>query len=303
MFFQSLFQWSVATLGVLTLLSCRKNVEQTTSSSLEVAHNEAIAAHKSSDPTYLKYEDSLQAYFGDLEIDLIIHYQQQQAQLKNSDDFAVFFRNTTTLKQSLVKRLRDYLVEQRNKDKNFVIHPIPWFKEIAKGMEIVVMHDTTYEIFLDYQVLESIAEKTEGNADDEFIKLMELCYKPHSYLPAWITPVSDFDGCSQLGSGKHLEALKQINLTLSHHHLFMREIAKIKNMLMSDLLFKKQYCESSKKVIEEIQKIIAEVELKESEIKMLKGRLQQFSDPKKYNIQFNCSKSNCIYFSEQEKGV
>jgi len=285
-------------------LGCRKDVDHSKEQILETSHNEAIAIHKSNDPTYLKYEDSLQLYFGDLEIDLIIHYQQQQAELKTPDDFSVFFRNTTTLKQSLVKRLREYLVEQRTKDANFVIHPIPWFKELAKGMDIIILHDTTYEIFMDYAIWDKIAEQTIGDADDEFIKLMQLCYQSYSYLPHWITPVNDYNGCSQLGSGKHINVLKQIQITLSHNHLFMREIAKIKNMVMADLLFKHQYCESPKKVIDEINKIIAEVELKESEVKMLKGRVQQFAEPKKYQIQFNCARVDCDYLSvPKESGV
>jgi hypothetical protein len=275
------------------LLSCSGS-DDNKEKILETTHNEKIAEHKSNDPTYLKYEDSLARYFGDVEIDLIVHYQHSQESLKTPEDFSIFFRNTSTLRNSLVKRLKQYTDDQKLKGKTKV-HPMPWFKELAPGLDIGVVKDSTaYDIFYNYKIWEEFASKTTGEADDEFMKLLLLCCSDYSYQPNWVTVIGE-QSCSQLGSGKHFSALQQINVILDQNQLFMKEIAKIKNMIMADLLFGHYYCENSKKATDELNKILKSVSLKETETKMLKGRVQQFAEPKKYKIQFGCIKGNCDY--------
>ena len=251
------------------------------------------------DSLFTLYADSLNKYFGPLEQDLIRKYKENHKNLQTEQDFYNFYRRTHTLKINLKKTLQAHIKELQQR--GVMAEDMPnfaWFKELARGLEVAdVHHHTTCDIFYDYNILLKYAQNTEGNADDEYTKLIRVCFDDDRYFPVWIQTFEDNDdlGCSLLGSGKHYIAIEQLIKAQEAGELFKRELAKIKSLVYKDIIFRKEYCLSAKEAISELKLIMKKLDIKDSDKVLFEARIKQFQEADKYKLQFNCSDGNCIH--------
>lgn len=251
------------------------------------------------DSLFKLYEDSLAKYFGPLENDLIRKYKENHKNLKTESDFYNFYRRTHTLKVNLKRTLQAHIKQLQ--ERGVMEQDMPdfsWFKALAQGLEVAdVEHHTTCDIFYDYNILLKYAQKTEGLADDEYTKLIRVCFDDDHYYPVWIKTFEDNEdlGCSTLGEGKHFIAIEQLIKAQVAGDLFKRELAKIKSLIYKDIFFRKEYCAEAEEAIEELELIIKKIGLKDSDKTLFEARIKQFKEAERYKIQFNCSDGDCIH--------
>lgn len=279
----------VLTLSLLVLLGCF-SCKNNTPTEEELAQE--YEAPKESDPMMIQYRDSLDKYFGLLEIDLIRQYKINHESLTDERDFYTFYRNANTLRKTLVKKLNKYAaVKVQNQEP---LLPFDWFEELAKGYQVCIVNKgRSYAIHFNYSDLEEHAQSTEGLNDDEFINLLELSYDAKTHINRWTAQTREDSYCSRLGDGKHYDVLMQANLILEQSRVFYKEIHKIQVEVINDILFSPNYCNSSKKATQEIQRIIDDVKFKGKEVELLNIRIEQLQKPKGFNINFNCTTGDC----------
>ena len=249
------------------------------------------------DSLFIKYDDSLNKYFGDLEKEMLRKYKQNHKDLSTQEEFYNFYRLTHTLKNTLTKTLQHHIKElQEQGTLESEMPDFSWFKELAEGLEVAdVNQHKSADIFYDYEILLKYAQNTEGSADDEYTKLIRVSFDDDHYYPAWVQTYEDQDdiGCSLLGEGKHFIVMEQILKARAAGDLFEKEIAKIEDILLRDIIFRKEYCSTPEKAIAELSLILKKLEIKESKKKLFEARIKQMSDYKRYKIQFNCLEGGC----------
>lgn len=243
---------------------------------------------------YATYNDSLRKYFSPLEIDMIKQYRRNHNKLETEEDFRTFFRNATTLKTSLSKTIQksiDYYYQQGGK----TLPNLHWFDYISDGLNLaeVGMEKPSYDLFYDYGRLVEFANKTSGKADDEFMKLLRMCYEDSSYRQNWVKPANTKMLCSKLGGGTHYEILRQADLAEAQGDLFSKEIQMLRIQIMNDILHWNYYCHDKKEVVESINKILTDIKLSEQDKQYLKLRIQQFEEPEKNQVHLGCNKGTC----------
>ncbi len=245
------------------------------------------------DPLFIKYKDSLEKYFSPLEIDLIKRYKNNHENLNSQEDFYYFYRNAFTLKKALSDKLKKHA--QKIRALNGRLHPIDWFEELAEGMDIAIVHNNlTYEVFFDYQDFHDHADKTEGSADDDFIRLLEMSYLDHSFFPKWVKPISEYKGCSRLGSGLHYKVLELAQLCNEHNSLFKSQIQRVRKDVINDIFARRIFCSSIQKAVAEINKICNHLAISEVETKLLQKRSEQLLKNKNNMIKFGCVTEDCL---------
>lgn len=269
------------------LYSCKNN-----SPTEEELAQEYDTPMEEADPSMVLYKDSLNKYFGALEIDLIRQYKINHENLQNEMDFYTFYRNANTLRRTLVKTLNKHAATQVRNQASLL--PFEWFEDLAKGYQIYIVNEgRSYAIHFDYLDLEEHAQLTEGLHDDEFINLLELSYDSLSHINKWSIQTRKDSYCSKLGAGKHYDILQQANVVLEHSKVFYKEIHKIQVEVINDILFATNYCGSPEAAMKEIEKIISDVEFTGKELELLNVRLEQLKNPEEFNIKFNCTKEEC----------
>ena len=250
--------------------------------------------HIEEDSLFTIYKDSLKNYFSPLEIDLIRQYKINHENLRNEEDFYFFYRNARTLKKALSRKFHKNAIRIRKA--NAQLYSIDWFKELAQGMDIAITHKgLTYEVFFDYMDFRNHAEKTMGDSDDSFIKLLEMSYSDHSAFPKWKKSLSEYEGCSILGSGLHYKILKNAQSCQEKSDLFKIEIQKIKKDVISNILNEEHFCLSTKAVVREINRIVNELQMEEEENKLLRERTKEALENIHHSIQFDCASKNCTF--------
>jgi len=82
---------------------------------------------------------------------------------------------------------------------------------------------------------------------------------------------------------------------LKNDKLFEKEILKIKNKLMDDILNWRVYCEPKTKVIQEIEQISKSNIMTANDKKQLKERIKFLNSATRKQIQFDCKNQGCDY--------
>lgn len=245
------------------------------------------------------YKDSMNKYFGPLEQDLITKYRENHKGMQTQDEFYSFYRNTHILKNNLKKTLQSHIKDMQAR--GVMAEDMPdfsWFGAVAEGLEVAdVQNNKNADIFYNYNTLLKYAQKTEGNEDDEFAKLIRMSFEDDKYYPIWVKSLMQNEdlSCSLLGDGQHYKVFEQMIKAREAGDLFDREIAKLKSLLYRDIFFRKEYCMSSADALSELELIIKKLNLKESDKKLFAARITQFQTPDKYKIQFSCDSGDCIH--------
>ena len=241
------------------------------------------------------YIDSLNKYFVPFERRLIQQYRINHENLKNDEDFYLFYRNASTLRKMISKTLKIHALEDRKKGVE-ILPSMKWFQEVAKGLEVsIVYHETTYEVFFDYIDFHEHAAQTIGNRDNDFVKLLEICYNAHSYFTKWEKPKTEFLGCNVVGNGLYTKIFNSMDSVLMESALFEKEIMDLQKHLIGDLYHKPYYCYSKGAVLKELSDIVRNNTSLQGRIK---AKLTDYIKKLKANqgkAQFNCNTKDCSY--------
>ncbi|MBX2841977.1 MAG: hypothetical protein KTR26_09395 [Flammeovirgaceae bacterium] len=274
--------------------------QRNTTKKRQLVHEAIIAMAEegeADDEIFTTYNDSLEVYFGPLEISLIKNYRKSYKKLKTDQDFQEFLRNANTLKSSIAGIFQKNATKLKEEQKS--LYEVKWFNEITPGMEVKIVGDgDNYNLFFDYKTLNHKANKTMGNADDEYLKLLSICYDEKSYFPTWLRKINGKQFCSLLGTGKHYEILSQMDKALENGEVFNKEIHKVKSLVMSDILFARFYYKKIPSVIGELKDIQTKINLNDEEVKLLETRINYFNhDLTSPKIQFGLEELDVLLSS------
>ncbi|MDW7696011.1 hypothetical protein R9C00_26065 [Flammeovirgaceae bacterium SG7u.111] len=247
------------------------------------------------DEIFLQHQDSLNAYFGNLEITLLQKHKENHDNIQTPEDFQQFFRNAITLRSSMHQKLQRR-AEYFKVEKGVTELPdASWFNEVAVGMEVKLVNKLNYRVIFDYNDFMEKARNTEGKADDEYMILMMDSFDPETNFPAWLKMTPDGKVCSVLGSGVHTELLLQMNKALAEGDIFYQEVNKVKKQIINDIVFSTAYYKDYKKALSEMERIKNEVELDENDTELILTRLNNFKQPNfKKDVTFSLERSQPV---------
>lgn len=215
------------------------------------------------------YQDSLKKYFSESEINYIREYAKNYKKVADQEEFYRLFKNGNTLIYTLNKKMDEVARNLRQK-KYRQLPAIGWFHKVIPSMKITrVFNDLAYKIIFDYNVLYEKTLETTGNADEEFLGLLKMCYGNDTHFPKWNKHTKENEVCSTIGSGTHKNILNYISEELGHSVLFKQEVINIEHNLIKDLFNAGKFCESTKDVIAELKEIKEMELLKQQEQKRL----------------------------------
>ena len=245
----------------------------------------------------MSYADSLSLYFSSFEQKLINQYRVNHENLVTDEDFYNFYRNAYTLTHSLTNTLKRYVLQQRQDGKVEALKPINWFEKVAKGLEVAIVYQgAAYAVFFDYQDLHDHAEQTTGTRDDDFVRLLEYCYNPHSYLTKWEILKSDFLGCNTVGRGFYKNIFTAIDSVLEKDSLFHKQIANLQSHLLRDLAYKPYYCYSKAEVLAELNFVLRNAKFLSAKNRAnLEQIIAKIKAEELENLQFDCETKACDY--------
>lgn len=280
----------VIMISLSALSGCKKHEAEVASDLHEYESKEV----KETDPVMIKYQDQLKRIFGDLELDLIRRYRKQQNEVKTSEDFYHLMSRLEALIDALEKDLIAF--SQEKKQKGEELPDMSWFKEVAEGMEVEMLHGDSYRVFLNQEKLKSHAARTQGDADDHYIELLQMVFPDHSRFPVWLR-LDDikYAACSKLGEGNHFEILEKMNEALLADDMFRNDIEQLHSRLMHDVLDQTNYCNTKRQVLAEMNNILAEAHINRDEKPRLRDRIAAIQAGEIEGIQFDCNSGNCEY--------
>ena len=274
----------LVSISSFTIFSCQEKYDPS-------KYSDVIVTDDDVDMIFVKFDDSLRMYFGELEIDLLKQYKRNHEHIKTVNDFASFYRKSSTLRDALLRNLNESTEHHIKRGRKNMYH-LYWFDKLALGLDITLTKDgKNYGVYFKYDDWLDHTKITEGKADDEFVRLLQAVYSRESPLPKWYSMVGMKHACSNLGTGLHFEVLSKIDNIKEQTSLFNKELRKVKTGLISDILFKKDYCVSKKKVMTELEKITTKIKLDEKELKRIKDRMEKLKIED--SIVYDCLTGNC----------
>ena len=224
------------------------------------------------------YQDSLKKYFSDSDVSHIKQYIDNYHHLLDPrvEGFYRFFKNGSTLVYMLNKRLEQVSRKVRQ-EKLKELPPIEWFHKVTPSIRIIRVYDNlVYKAVFDYEALHEKSLETEGEADEEFIQLLKMCFTSKTHFPRWKKHTSDNKICSVIGTSIHKNILTYISMELQHSLLFKQEIMNIEHNLIKDLLNAQDFCEPNEKILQELEEIKSMALLKqEKQIGLIEEKIQQ----------------------------
>ncbi len=217
------------------------------------------------------YGEQLTQLFGPLNAKLVENHYQDFYKIETDSNFYDFYANTITLQKTLSSTLEkkeqiaiDSLADKQN---------FSWFAYASASLKIVQANQKL-RVAIDYNLLKKIAAKSKGAADDKFFSLYEESYKDY-YFPIWLKKGNDKKIYSKLGTGIHQKILAQIEEEIAADTYFEKEILKIKRMVITDLLFSKNFETSREKVLLELENILKKHPFKDKERQMISSKIQK----------------------------
>lgn len=149
-----------------------------------------------------------------------------------------------------------------------------------------------------------IAEKTEGDDDNKYFKLLSDFYaeewEPTSMNAKWFEATWDYGGSSKLGDGIHLNFMLATDKLIAEKNIFEQWILGYREDCFSDMTRWKSYQYGKEKILKEIDKVFKQVKLDNSQLEQLKARKKELNefienDKTGYGLQLNCENGGCIY--------
>jgi len=236
----------------------------------------------------------LKTLFGEKLAGSVLEYRKGYATAHTSSQFAAAYQTGASLRDSLVEIMHKKMaVEDYDK-----LPDLSWLKQAMPGYDVLLVAEgTLFHLFTNYNEMAKKARKTKGKEDDEFIELGRATYPVdsiESFFPGWILQMTDYGGCSELGSGIHNRLLDKMNKTLANSDLFEPAIEKEKAALMKDMTNPTMpYVHSKEKILAELDVILAADYgiLTEEDKIALRTRRKMFEHPPANGIVVNCMTS------------
>lgn len=169
-----------------------------------------------------------------------------------------------------------------------------WLKEEFPGfVPQLVAEGTSYYLFIDYNAFLSFSAVSEERIDDDYFAFAASIYPDDGveyFYPIWTMQTWDYGGHSLLGRGIHFNVLGKISSLLAEDSPFQSELLEIKSKLFEDITGTEvTYWESKENIQKEVTQIIENFAayFSETELSILKSRMDQFNEPEVYEIQMN----------------
>jgi hypothetical protein len=221
---------------------------------------------------FRQYQDSLQQYFGLLEIDLIKNYKVSFDSIRTDEDFAAFFSNANAFKAAMERAL------ERTAKKHTPLPNLRWLQQLVPGLLVkAVPEANVYQTYFSFPFLLAKAKETTGTRDDNFFHLMDEAYLSESPSPSFIQKNRDNQFCSMLGSGTHTLLLEGLEAILAEEaNGFHEEAVKVRQLVVVDLMFTQLACNDASAAKKELQEIVQSGWLKEVEKNFLQEKLNKW---------------------------
>ncbi len=241
--------------------------------------------------TSLLIRQRLKALFGKKLAGSVLEYRKRYETAHTSSEFAVAYQAGASLRDSLVEIMHEKIaVEDYDK-----LPDLSWLEQTMPGYNaLLIAEGTLFHLFANFNEMAEKVRKTKGKEDDEFVELGRAIYLADSienFFPGWIVQMTDYKGCSELGSGIHNRVLDQMNKTLANSDLFEIAIEKAKTALVKDIIDPAvTYLNSKEMILEELDAILsADYGILTAEDKIaLRTRQKKFENPKENGITVNC---------------
>ncbi len=238
----------------------------------------------------LLMQKRLQTIFGAALEDSIRNYRLAFHAIQTAEDFANVFRQGTKLRDTMTNIMQERILIQDYD----ALPDMFWLTEAMPGMvPQLVAEGTSYFLFWNFAILQTIAQRTANTADDGFVAFNITLFPEDSieyFFPAWFMQTWDYGGSSLLGRGVHYNTLQQIAQQLQQSDLFAKELKRLKARLLNDMTESHvTYWESQEKILAELDRILsADFHILDNADRIaLQTRRQQFNDPQQFGIQVN----------------
>lgn len=223
-------------------------------------------------------------------------YRSQYTAVKNQAQLLALYRQAQQLKEQLDKAVEP-LIEARYANDNMPTEQeLQQLAALTPGLHPAMVAEGTQLAFQeDYQAFASLAAATPENGDDAYFALMQQAYGPvYHYFGNWFMQTWDYGGCTQLGSGSHLQLFKQIQELRQSQNPFAPELSALENTLFRDLESGNNFCLPQPQVLNELRQLLPL--MTDSYRPQLEQRIQQLQAPNKAHG-FNCGQQpeNCNY--------
>lgn len=247
----------------------------------------AGALEPASEPAVWMLQKRLECYFGRPFADRLNTWKASLDQLSDEQTLAASFREAVQLRNTMIEQL-DRRANQDGRPEYF------WLNEAMPGC----IYQRAFrlgppQLLFDYRFWAQKAQKTSGAADDDFMQLSMRAFPTdsiESMFPAWRFQLSEMDGASQLGTGAHLDMLKNVAQSLSKFRLFEPELLRFKEALLDDILNNNtKFWQSQELILKELDAILANppAVLQAREINALERRRTMLQDPEKNWVKVN----------------
>ncbi|UZR95165.1 hypothetical protein [Chondrinema litorale] len=242
----------------------------------ELKHNAflklAEVHEKQSESEVYPYAEKLNTYFGSLNAKLIEKHYKDFYSINSDSSFYDFYKNSLTLKGALTSAVKKAM--QNEEDSIQLSSDFTWFRYAAPSL-LVITTPESYRVDIDYKLLNNISEKTIGDKDNVFLNIFSKSYTPDTHFPIWLSKSPDKKIYSKLGSGIHLKLLNEIEAEIKQETCFEKEFLKIKKLLVTDLLFSKNFEMPKQNVITELGSISEHINFNEKEKELLAQKIEK----------------------------
>ncbi|MCB0594852.1 MAG: hypothetical protein H6557_00755 [Lewinellaceae bacterium] len=236
----------------------------------------------------LPREVRLRSLFGPALAERLALYEEAFQQAHTAEAVAQAMAMGRALRDTLVQVLALRAKESGQQEGLF------WLQDAIPAFVPHRMEDgRSFYLFMDFRPYLSLAQASEGLADDALLELYLMAYPEDSveyFYPAWVFQANEKKAHSLLGRGLHFRFLEKLDKLLVNRGLFEEEIGRFREQLLNDMVGANvTYWESREKASAELERILqAEFQVLGPEgQEALNRRLLQFKEPEKYGIKFN----------------
>ena len=241
------------------------------------------------------FEARLRGLFGKSIAQRILNYREAYENATTEDAVAAVYKDGKALVEGPINT---YLVNQLDYEtllQNDFRRPpaLGWLETVLPGFTLGrVAEGTLYQLLEDDRQWLAKAQTTPGTADNGYFRLQAALYPVDSIaygFPAYFMQTWDYGGHSNLGSGLHLQLLRDMDVAYSKGPAFQAAILESKAALLEDALTYESYWQSAEDIRAELKRILnAELDILTDADKIaLEARLAQLADPTAAGIEVN----------------
>lgn len=226
----------------------------------------------------------MDTYWGALLRDKRARYVSQFHQIKTQEDWYTAYHTGIHLRDTLMQLFQKLPNSGPSLNNRWMVELLPGFlyQEAAYAGQPY--------LFADYRLWLKKAHQTTGIQDDAGADLLTTIFPAdsiESFFPVWVFQLDDQRFASQLGLGRHLSILQQIDKVQPSIPLADNVLRSIKQLIMEDILDRNsQYWQPAVKIREELATILSHPPkcLSPEELESIKIRLRTFEQPVKNGI-------------------